>query len=187
MSLEEITYILDSTISKDGNVSIEQIYNLLNRYEPNKIIYCLKSRFPDIQLEYVQPIINEPNYKEKIERDDTEFRAIVKSRFINCIICEPTKCHPVCCEVAHIWNFADCDASSAYNPDNGLLMCANWHRLFDNHLLQLEPVNNCLGMVRIRLETELLDTALGQYHNKIISIMPENIPFLYKRIPRHSD
>jgi len=182
MSLEEIINILDSTILNNVNISsAEFIEKLLDNYKPNKVIYCLKSRFPNLKLECILPEINEPNYKNKIDRDDAVFRSIVKSRFINCIICESQTCHPACCEVAHIWNFADCDSSSAYNPDNGLLMCANWHRLFDRHLMQLEPVENSLGNVRVILATELLNTTLGKYHNKIITILPENIPFLLKR------
>ena len=181
MSLEEITQFLESITDANGNILVEQIYNLLNRYEPNKLIYCLKSRFPNIQLEYIFDQVNNPHYNQVIARDDSAYRAAVKSRFITCIICEPGKCHSACCEVAHIWNFADCDAMSKYNPDNGILLCANWHKLFDSHMMQLEPIANIPGMVQIILADTLQQSLLGTYHGKVITIMPENIPFLMKR------
>jgi predicted restriction endonuclease len=123
----------------------------------------------------------EDNLKTSIARDDNEYRKLVKQRFQTCIICEPNICFPACCQVAHIWDFAKCDDASKYNPDNGLLMCANWHLLFDANLMRLEPVQGVLGMVKIILASELKNSAMYKYHNKIITILPENIEFLEAR------
>jgi hypothetical protein len=197
MSLEGLFDILESV--KDGNITSEVLYTVLNNYEPNKVAYCLKKYYPELTLEYLpnsqnnklynvsqneshNESQNESNNMANIKiRDDAEYRAAVKSRFQTCIICEPDMCVPECCQVAHIWDFAKCDNASKYNPDNGLLMCANWHLLFDANLMRLEPVQGALGMVKIILVSELKNSAMYKYHNKIITILPENIEFLEAR------
>ncbi len=181
MSLEKLTDILESV--KDGNITSEILYTILNNYAPEKVAYCLKKYYPEITLEYQNNELNyETNYSsDKIIRDDSQYRAAVKSRFQTCIICEPNTCFQACCQVAHIWDFAKCDNASKYNPDNGLLMCANWHLLFDANLMRLEPVQGVMGMVKIILASELKYSELYKYHNKIITILPENIKFLEKR------
>ncbi len=47
--------------------------------------------------------------------------------------------------------------------------------------MRLEPIANSIGMVRIILDAELKHNVMYKYHNKIITILPENIPFLEKR------
>ncbi len=184
------------TKSIEEIISNEYINGLLDTYDNNKVIYCLKTlryigidfEILDEDIEYNEDEAEEENSKNKetnlktsIARNDKEFRELVKQRFQTCIICEPDNCALACCQVAHIWDFAKCDDSSKYNPDNGLLMCANWHLLFDANLMRLEPISGALGMVRIIIGVELKQSALYKYHNKLITILPENIPFLEKR------
>lgn len=202
-SIEIIYNVIKTEYEKNKNIkSIEEIITneyingLLDTYDNNKVIYCLKTlqnigidfEILDENIEYnVEDEEKEKdnnkadNLKTSIVRDDNEFRAAVKLRFQSCIICESAMCVQACCQVAHIWDFAKCNESSKYNPDNGLLMCANWHLLFDANLMRLEPVIGAIGMVRITLASELKNSALYKYHNKVITIMPENIPFLEKR------
>lgn len=196
-SIEIIYNVIKTEYEKNKNIkSIEYIITneyingLLDTYDNNKVIYCLKT-LQNIGIDFeildedidnnVEDINKEVNLKTSISRDDNEFRTAVKSRFQTCIICESAMCVPACCQVAHIWDFAKCDETSKYNPDNGLLMCANWHLLFDANLMRLEPVIGAIGMVRIILASELKNSALYKYHNTIITILPENIPFLEKR------
>jgi predicted restriction endonuclease len=210
-SIEIIYNVIKTEYEKNKNIkSIEEIITneyingLLDTYDNNKVIYCLKTlqnigidfEILDEDIEYniedhledednveeeEEDVKKEDNLKTSIARDDAEFRASVKSRFQTCIICESAMCVPACCQVAHIWDFAKCNESSKYNPDNGLLMCANWHLLFDANLMRLEPVLGAQGMVKIILASNLKTSALYKYHNKIITILPENIPFLEKR------
>ena len=221
MSLEEIKRVItesieskiqtDSTDSTDSTESTEStestklklksknslnnaIYNLLNNYEPDKIIYCLKLQYPEIEIDYLNNDetndTNEIIDKQPINsvvRKDAKFREAVKARFKTCIICDANTCIQACCEVAHIWDFALCDSQSAYNPNNGILICANWHILFDKHLMKLEPIETTPGQVRIRLDNELINTALyDKYNGKTIMLLPENIPFLKKRIASYN-
>ena len=217
-SIEIIYNVIKKEYEKKRNIkSIEEIITneyingLLDTYDNNKVIYCLKTlQNIGIDFEILDEDINinnediennnednedignnkkdekkdekkEDNLKTSIARDDNEYRKLVKQRFQTCIICEPDNCAPACCQVAHIWDFAKCDDSSKYNPDNGLFMCANWHLLFDANLMRLEPIPGAQGMVRIILGVELKQSALYKHHNKIITILPENIPFLEKR------
>jgi len=186
-SIEHIYNLIKEHYHNSNNNSItdEFINNLLIYYDENKIIYCLQT-LDNIDINYK---INDNNIPETTEeqiliinsRKDDKYRAAVKSRFQRCIICEPDMCVPECCQVAHIWDFAKCDDASKYNPDNGLLMCANWHLLFDANLMRLEPIPSAIGMVRIILADGLKNSAMYKYHNKIITILPENIEFLEKR------
>lgn len=202
-SIEIIYNVIKTEYEKNKNIkSIEEIITneyingLLDTYDNNKVIYCLKTlqnigidfEILDEDIEYnvednleEEDVKKEDNLKISIARDDNEFRTAVKSRFQTCIICESAMCVPACCQVAHIWDFAKCNESSKYNPDNGLLMCANWHLLFDANLMRLAPVPCALGMVQIILASELKNSALYKYHNKVITILPENIPFLKQR------
>jgi hypothetical protein len=148
MSLEEISRVITESIeskiqtdSTDSTYSTESkskskislnnaIYNLLNNYEPYKIIYCLKLQYPEIEIDYLNNDetndTNEIIDKQPINsvvRKDAKFREVVKARFKTCIICDANTCISACCEVAHIWDFALCDSQSAYNPNNGILIC----------------------------------------------------------------
>jgi len=191
MSLEKLFDILESIKNNaEDDISAEVLYTLLNNYDSNKVAYCLKKYYPELILEYSynghigNNSHNRNNGNEMANiriRNDADYRAAVKSRFQACIICEPNTCSPACCQVAHIWDFAACDDASKYNPDNGLLMCANWHLLFDANLMRLEPVPGVLGMVRILLADELKNSELYKYNNKVITILPENIQFLERR------
>ena len=117
-----------------------------------------------------------------IQRDDASFKKAVRERFGKCIVCEPGECYQACYQVAHIWEFAKCDDASKYNPDNGLLLCANIHLLFDSGLLQFEPVKPySSGMIRIRCNDTLRNSVVYRHHDKIITLLPENIPFLLRR------
>jgi hypothetical protein len=189
MSLEKLFDILES-IKNGDDISGEVLYTVLNNYEPNKVAYCLKKYYPELTLEYLNSQNNKLNNVSQNEsnnmanikiRNDADYRAAVKSRFQRCIICEPDICVPECCQVAHIWDFAKCNNAGKYNPDNGLLMCANWHLLFDANLMRLEPVQGVMGMVKIILASKLKNSAMYKYNNKIITILPQNIEFLEKR------
>lgn len=203
MSLEEISSEIKKSFESIECIKslVTVMITLLNNYEPDKIIYCLKLQYPEIEIDYLSNITNDTidtNDTSKIDennkkmasniiRNDAKFREDVKARFKTCIICDSNTCISECCEVAHIWDFALCDSQSAYNPDNGLLMCANWHLLFDKHLMKLEPIEKIPGMVRMKLDNELINTSLyNKYNGKTIMLLPENIRFLKKRIATYT-
>lgn len=173
MALEEI----DGIISRWANEELDEtkLDELMNTYDPRKVLYCLRRHY-NVVLE------EEDRLGTVVQRNDANFKKIVRERFSRCIICEPSECHIACCQVAHIWGFADCDSIDRYNPDNGLLMCANIHLLFDNGLIRLEPVLPLSsGMVRIICDETLRDMMIYKHNGQIITLLPENMPFLLRR------
>lgn len=180
MSLEEINSIIIDA-KKQNKITNEFIAGLLNRFDAGKVLYCVKKCIPK-HIELAPPIAEPPRYAQTEIRNDASFKKAVRARFPTCIICDAGECIPECGNVAHIWDFAKCDADSKYNPDNGLFMCANWHALFDAGILRLEPVSSVAGMVRITLADRLTGTGMYKYNGRMITLLPENIPFLEKRV-----
>lgn len=181
MSIEFIC----SDISKHIDVNQfteEYITYLFNKYDIPKVVYCLKE-FYDINIESIDNI-NSDNYTTQIIRNDKDYRNSVIAKYSGkCVICNSGECVPECCNVAHIWDFALCDTTEKYNPDNGLILCANIHLLFDSGLIMLEPnLNSTLsGIVSIRLHDKLKNSKYYKYNGQMITLSPENIPFIIKR------
>lgn len=171
---------------------------LLDMYPNEKVIYCLKTLHDiDINLHidfYFSTDLEENNfenleelqYHNKKIRDDDIYRELVKNRFQKCIICNNGECSPEICQVAHIWEFKDCNTQSehVYNVNNGLYMCANNHLYFDNKdkLLQLQILNHNCNDVIIIVNDKLKDTNLyKKYNNTKIQLYKGNIVYLQKR------
>lgn len=185
MSLESICNIIQEEYNKQakGILTEEFIDKLFTEYKTEKVLYCLKSYF-DVELEL--ELETDIKYTLKDIRDDNYFRTKIKNKFKKCIICD--NCPEYTYQVAHIWNYKDCKTSAidAYNINNGLLMCANTHILFDNNILQIKPVLDC----ELNSSDEYLATIIineneareyYKYNNKQICLNYENIKYLEKR------
>ena len=182
-------------------ITNEYINGLLDTYDNNKVIYCLKTlqnigidfEILDEDIEYnaeeeennVEDEKKEDNLKTSIDRDDNEYRELVKQRFGKCIICQNKECHISCCQVAHIYDFSKCvknnDEDSKYDVNNGLLMCANTHLMFDKYLLKLKIIDACNAMVSIEIDKTLKDCNIYRYNGQIITLFKENMKYLEKR------
>jgi len=198
MSLETICNIIkkeyananeSQTSSEDfinnlvSNLVSNLINDLSNDYKLEKIIYCLKYLF-DINIELNIESDIKPKYKSIIARNDNEYRKAVKDKFKKCIICDD--CPEYTYQVAHIWNHKDCknNHEDAFNVNNGLLMCANAHLLFDNHILKLQASNEldsaneykCIVVINKDKANEYY-----KYNNKTIFLNYENVKYLEKR------
>jgi hypothetical protein len=176
--------------------SSSYIQTLLDKYDNDKVYYCIQSiqpipdqPVPDQPIPE-QPVANHPqptvdNNKERyvltVARDDKEFREMIKNKFNKCIICNNNECSVFSCEVAHIWNFSYCDSSSKYDVNNGILLCANNHILFDKHLIKFSIQNSASGIVSISVDNILKDYAIYKYNGITINLTPENVKYLEKR------
>ena len=176
--------------------SSSYLQTLLDKYDNDKVYYCIQSiqsipgqPIPD-QPAPEQPVTNQhqitvDNNKERyvltVARDDKEFREMVKNKFKKCIICNNNECSVYSCEVAHIWNFSDCDSSSKYDVNNGILLCANNHILFDKHLIKFNILDCARGLVSISVDNILKDYAIYKYNGITINLTPENVKYLEKR------
>jgi len=63
------------------------------------------------------------------------------------------------CEACHIVPFVKSDNANMYNVNNGLLLSANLHELFDKHLISV----NMLGIVVLSSKVLSKDT-FKNYH-----------------------
>jgi hypothetical protein len=187
MSLEAICNIIQKEYEKNINTNIdinnilsqEFINNLLNIYSIEKVIYCLKYLF-DIEIIFD----TELKYKSSIARDDNEYKKAVKNKFKKCIICD--NCPEYTYQVAHIWNYKNCknNIEDVFNINNGLLMCANSHLLFDNHILKLQVSNELYSATEFEVKI-IIDknkaNEYNKYNNKSIFLNYENIKYIEKR------
>ena len=86
------------------------------------------------------------------------------------------------CQVAHIYLFALSDSIEKYDPDNALLLCADFHIGFDHS----EPdfiINPHTQVIEIS-ESILADSTMSEYHkyhNKKIELSDRNIYYLKKK------
>ena len=154
MSLEYIKELVNNKYDELCNIVNEEekaknleefIYDSLDKYNKNKVMYFIKQLF-DIEIQYTKDDINETdNTQIKICRNDEEFKQSVHDLYKTCIICDSGDCHKSAYEVAHIWDFAKCDSNeSKYDVNNGVLLCANMHKYFDSKcgLLRFELISN---------------------------------------------
>ena len=115
-------------------------------------------------------------YEDKIKRKDKKFKESVTKYYNSCII---TGRSLFVCEVAHIYPFADSELEDKYNPFNGIVLCRDLHKLFDDKLIKIDPID-----YRLTLSPEiLLDDSLEIYHkynNKILDIKPESKHYFEK-------
>jgi len=94
--------------------------------------------------------------EKKIRNDDT-FKENVINKYKRCII---TNKPIYVCEVAHIYPFANCDENEKYDPDNGILLCRELHKLFDDNLIIIDNTT-----LKITFDEKILnDNSLSDYH-----------------------
>ena len=205
-SIESIYILIKKHCINNYNKSYENIFTveyineLFTKYNNNsdsqKLAYCLKTlnnigKDYIININDIDNIKSLDNIKSKtiINRNDDTFKREVKARFNKCIICDDdnANCCLECCEVAHIWDFAKCDnENDKYNSYNGLLMCANMHKLFDKDLIKLNYKDNKDNkdgalFVFISIDTSMINYPIYKYNNKKIILCKQNLQYLIKR------
>jgi hypothetical protein len=122
----------------DTKYMVEEIdfalYDLFE-YEPPTKLYELKEK----------RLKQEEFHKQIIKRDK---KCIITNRFSKV------------CQACHIIPFSICSEEQKYDPDNGLLLSADIHILFDNYLLSINP-----NTLQVILSDELLNNDdYNQYH-----------------------
>ena len=112
--------------------------------------------------------------EEKVKRKDKEFRDKVKAFYKNCVI---SKRSSKVCEVAHIKPFSESNPEEKYDPNNGILLSADLHKLFDLKLLTINPDTSELRLTdSVLLDEEFKD--YYQYNGKILEIKSESKKYL---------
>jgi predicted restriction endonuclease len=166
----------------DINVSTEMewfIYDLLEKYDKNKVMYFIKELF-DIEFKY------EDSLKLQVCRNDYEFRKAVKDKYKNCIICDKnSECDESVYDVAHIFDFSKCETElEKYDVNNGIILCANMHKRFDKSLLKfvIDSVYDDIYLVKIVFCEKLCDYMFyKKYNGKQLQFTKENIMYIEKK------
>lgn len=140
------------------NHTIKMNYNFKNENEKQELkqilldqsIKCLINCIPDYKgfsfneiIDYsefmYQKILVENNdiTKVKSRRYQHLFSKTIKDRDLKCIICCLTE--PSLLEACHIKPYACCENNiDKYDPNNGITMCRNHHKLFDKGLFTFD-------------------------------------------------
>ena len=154
------------------------IYDLLEKYDKHKVMYFIKELF-DIEFKY------EDALKLQVCRNDDEFKKAVKDKYKTCIICDSSDCHKSSYQVAHIFDFSKCETElEKYDVNNGLLMCSNMHKYFDDSLLKfvLDSVYDDIYLVKIVFCESMCDyTFYKKYNGKQLQFTKENIMYIEKK------
>ena len=136
----------------DTKYNVEEIefalYDLFE-YEPSTKLYELRER----------RLKQEQFHKQIIERDK---KCIISNRLSKV------------CQACHIIPYSICTEEQKYDPDNGLLLSADIHLLFDNYLLSINPISK-----QVILSDELLNNDdYNQYHLKEIILTTKQKKYL---------
>ena len=125
-----------------------ELYDLFE-YEPKTELYEMREK----------RLKQEQFHKQILERDK---QCIITNR-INKV-----------CQACHIIPFSICTEEQKYDSNNGLLLSADIHLLFDDYLLSINPKTLCVVLCN-----ELLnDIHYNIYHNKKISLNENQLIYL---------
>ena len=157
---------IDNIILTYDNLSLIEIYNNLSNLdniEQTVINFYMYDRYKYIHNNNNQQTITD-------NRDgQEEFRLKLINRYKCCII---SGSPPITCEAAHIIPYAKL-TKDRYNIDNGLLLRADLHKLFDNKQLIIDPNT-------LRITIDPIIKYYNEFNNKIINIDKNSIKYLKK-------
>ena len=162
--------------------------NILNKYKDNiyenVVLYFLKYYF-DIEYQVSEEKEIEDSTHVQVCRNDDEFKKRVKDRFKTCIICDIYECHKSSYQVAHIFDFSKCKTEvEKYDVNNGILLCSNMHKYFDDSLLKFVLDGECGDnyLVKIVFSDTMCDYMFyKKYNGKQILFNKENIEYIKKK------
>ena len=112
-----------------------------------------------------------------------EMRRLYQGRYRKQLIernngrCQLTHRDAIICEACHIRPHSVCDDQDKYNPDNGLLLCRDLHRLFDEYMFSINPEKEEVIFSQKALENELLND-YHYLHGMHLHLVEGNKPFL---------
>ena len=161
--IEQINKIDDENINE-----LEELYYKLKKTTSKRLLsylfYTLKN-FDPTSIESTE---------EKVKRKDDKFKEEVKKYYKNCVI---TSRSSKVCEVAHIKPFSESNSEEKYDPNNGLLLSADLHKLFDLKLLTIDS-----DTFELKLSDEILSDEefkdYFQFNGKILEIKSESKKYL---------
>jgi len=107
-------------------------------------------------------------YEQREKRLDTEYRNTIREKYKTCMI---TRKPLYVSQVAHIYPHTLCEPDEKYDPENGFLLSAELHILFDSKDcdLKINPDTQIIKFSKKILEDETMVHYI-QYNNKKILV-----------------
>jgi hypothetical protein len=153
-------------IELNKHINKKELYELLiQSYTEKTVVFVMYDMF-----KYIYP---ETEEKKKRKEQDL-FKMDLVRRYKKCIITDTS--YKVC-QACHIIPFSECDDKDKYDINNGLLLRADLHILFDRGDLKINP-----NTLQIELSNEILkDNNMSDYfqlNNKKLNININSIKYL---------
>jgi hypothetical protein len=170
MSYDFFIKYINENINKDP----DDIYNELKSHSNIEILnFIMLDKFNYIYTK-------KETTEEKEKRLDTEYKNKVKQKYNN--ICMVTNKIIDVCQVAHIFSFKDSNNEERYDPENGFLLSAELHLLFDNSTFKfkIDPDTSIMTFSDEILNNPSMKD-YHQYHNKKINLSEKNKYYLKKK------
>jgi hypothetical protein len=134
------------------------------------------------ELTVIYDILNYNLENTKLqEQRDPEFAEIIRKRDTVCWI---TGRYAERCEVAHIYEYKDCKVSGdRYNINNGILLDAGLHKLWDINEIILEPLTESSAQFKINPYSIAFEHDIPELVSpiEIRNITPEMMNFIKRR------
>jgi len=169
---------------------------MVSVYELNNLILNLQSN-KDFVNKYEELIKLYPNEEDKIDlvfydlynfeyikidekekRQDTIYRKKVIEKYNTCMI---TGKDIEVCQVAHILPFKDSNEEEKYDSENGFLLSADLHMLFDNKNFDLKINQDGYIIFSDNILNKKSMIEYNKYNNKKINLTEKNKYYLKKK------
>jgi len=170
--LEVINLYLDMIVKNNEHENLKLLYE--------QLIEKFTSEIEKIEIEFIMYERFGYRYviestEEKVKRKDNKFKEEVKKFYKNCVI---TGRSSKVCEVAHIKPFSESNSEEKYDPNNGLLLSADLHKLFDAKLFTINSET-----FELKLKDEVLSDEdfkdYFKYNGKKLKIKSESQKYFY--------
>lgn len=154
----------------DTEKPLDTYISLLEDYNDNDIELAFLSGFN------ISFTTEELELKE-VRKKQAFFRKKLIDRYEHCII---TGSHEYMCEACHIIPHNICTDEQKYDINNGLLLNAGVHKLFDRNMIGINPVTST-----VELSTEILTNNkyrdLHQYNKQKLALPKETLQYIKRR------
>lgn len=152
----------------------------LNVLQIGLLKWLVTAYTPNLTVIYDILYDNPDNNTTQAQRE-SEFAEIIRERDTVCWI---TGHYAERCEVAHIYEYKDCkESGNRYNINNGILLDAGLHKLWDKNEIVFEPINAHTAVFKINPDSIAHDNDIPELLAPltISNVQPEMMNFIKMR------
>jgi len=164
-------------IDKDDKCNLYVLYTELKNNNDTDYLDYLFYSLKKFEYEYIEIIEKDETIEQREKRLDTNYRNIIREKYKTCMITGKPLCIS---QVAHIYPHTLCKPYEKYDQDNGLLLSAELHLLFDNFQFKINPDTLIMTFSQDILEDNTM-SYYRQYNNKKIELSDKQKYYLQKK------